>query len=330
MKLKVFENSGFLILLTLLFSVSSFAGHLGVDNASRQVLESSHTETLYTSKGVLAESIFVIDRFSQEQRFAAPMGVFYDKHRDEIYVADTGNDQVDIFDANGQPLFQIRSDQGLDAPLDVVVTRENQIYISQKGVSHLQLFDFRGRHLAAFQGPDSSPFKPGRMCLDAEGNLYVADRERAKILVYDSQGYIRFQFGGKGEGEGEFRLISGIAVDSSGRIYVADSKQRPIQVFDRNGQFLMTFGSHGHRNEEFSFPGGICVDEKDRLWVVDTFSHKVKIFGADGSFLSQFGSFGTKAGQLFFPVDLALDGHGRAYILEKGANRLQVFDVKDQ
>ena len=256
------------------------------------------------------------------------MGVFYDKYHNEIYIADTGNDQIDVFDADGQPHFQIRNAQGLKAPLDVVVNRENQIYISQMEKSNLQLFDFRGGHLGNLYASNDAPFKPGRMCLDADERLYVVDRERAKILVYDAEGKFQFQFGGKGEEKGKFRLISGIDVDSAGQIYVADSKQSPIQVFDRNGQFLLSFGSYGPDAQDFAFPGGICIDEKDRIWIADTFKHQVKVFRTDGSFLFQFGTFGTEMGQFFFPIDLTLDERGRIYVLEKGANRLQVFEIQ--
>jgi DNA-binding beta-propeller fold protein YncE len=316
-----------ILLIASLSSVSSSVAYLETDESSQQSLEATGKKEVFADKGFSVKFLFAIEGFSEEQKFAAPMGVFYDKYHDEIYVADTGNDRVDIFDADGQSRFQIRRVQGLKTPLDVVVSRENQIYVSQMEINYLQLFDFRGRHVRNLYAPNVAPFKPGRMCLDVEGKLYVVDRERAKILVYDADGNYQFQFGGKGEGEGKFRLISGVDVDSAGRIYVADSKQIPIQVFDSNGQFLLSFGSHGHRGGDFSFLGGICIDEKDRIWIADTFRHQVKVFRTDGSFLFQFGTFGTEIGQFFFPIDLALDEHGRVYILEKGANRLQVFEI---
>lgn len=327
-KLKITEIVRFLISLTLLFFVNPSIGHLEVDSSSLQPLKSSDKKVVYTTNGVSAEFLFAVDSFSQGQRFAAPMGVFYDKHNDEIYVADTGNDQVDVFDADGQPLFQIGAAQELKRPMDIVLRSDGQMYVSQMGREYLQLFDFRGRYLADLCAPETAPFKPGRMCLDAEGNLYVVDREKARILVHDAESNFQFQFGGKGEGEGRFRLISGVAVDSAGRIYVADSRQIPVQVFDKTGRFLLSFGQRDSHEWAISFSGGICIDEKDRIWVVDTFGHRIKVFRVDGTFLFQFGVFGTEAGQFFFPVDLALDGHGRVYVLEKGANRLQVFRVE--
>ena len=273
---------------------------------------------------VSVETLFVIDGF------LAPLGVYYDQLHNEIYVADTGNNQVAVFDAEGLPRFQIRAEQGLEAPLDVAVDGEGQIYVSQMERDSVQIFDLRGGYLADLPSPDPAGLKPGRLYLDAEGRLYAVDRGRASVLVYDAEGDFQFRFGGKGEGEGKFRLISGIAVDRAGRIYVTDSRQIPIQVFDKTGRFLLSLGRRGPREDEFAFPGGICIDQKDRLWVVDTFRHQVKVFDSDGSFLFQFGAFGTEKGKLFFPVDVALDGSGKIYVLEKGANRLQVFEIEEQ
>jgi tripartite motif-containing protein 71 len=286
------------------------------------------SESAVAAKELSVKSLFVIDGFSESQKFAAPLGVYYHQRHDEIYVADTGNHQVAVFDAQGQPRFHIRAVHGLKAPIDVAVTTEEQIYVSQMEKSHLQIFDFRARHLANLYGPEDAPFKPGRMCLDAQGRLYVVDRAEARILVYDAEGSFQFQFGAKGKGQGKFRLISGIAVDSAGRIYVADSKQQPVQVFDRDGNFLRAFGRRGSRLEEFSFPGGIHIDQNDRIWIADTFRHQIKVFSTDGSFLFHFGRFGTQVGQLFFPIDITLDQYGKIYVLEKGANRLQVFKIK--
>jgi len=309
----------FLVLLISLFPVGLDTVSSETGDVPPQLAEESGEE--------IAKYLFAVYGFSEEQKFSAPMGIFYDKYNDEIYVADTRNNQVDVFAPEGQPLFQIRAEQGLKAPLDVLVDAESQIYVSHTGKNALQLFSFRGEHLADLYAPDETPFSPGRLCFDSEGNLYVVDKKKAEILVYDAAGDFKFRFGGRGEGEGKFRMISGVAVDGAGQIYVVDSRQASTQIFDNTGRFLLSFGGRGVRDSEFSFPSGICIDEKDRIWVADAFKHQVKVFETDGTFLFQFGVFGPEPGRLFFPIDLALDGKGRAYVLEKGANRLQVFEI---
>ncbi len=285
--------SGFLpffILLTLPLYANSSATHSATYSGSHPPAEAPIEKKIPVTEGVSVKLLFVIDGSSEDQKFAAPVGVFCDKYNDEIYVADTGNNRVDVFAADGQPRFHMDSVQGLKTPLDVVVDPEGQIYVSQMGVNYLRILDFRGSFLANIYAPNAASFMPGRMCLDAEGRLYVVDRKEAKVLVYDAAGDFQFQFGGRGEGEGKFRLICGVVVDSAGLIYVADSKQRPIQIFDENGRFLTSIGRNGPGVEDFSFPGGMCIDEEDRIWIVDSFRHQVKVLKTDGSLLFQFGA----------------------------------------
>ena len=75
--------------------------------------------------------------------------------------------------------------------------------------------------------------------VDADGRMFVVDRELGEVLFYSSDGsYLGF-FGGQGEGPGEFNQPRELALSESGRKAVVFSKGR-IQVFERqeNGQFL--------------------------------------------------------------------------------------------
>ncbi len=321
----IFSLRIFIASLLILASPMTYAG---VDDNAAQP-SSAQSKEVFVDDGISITFLFAIERFSDDQKLVKPMGVWYDKHHDEIYIADTGNNRVVVFGVGGEPRFQIRGIQGLSEPLDILVDAESQIYVSQMEKRSLQIFDFRGEHLMDLYAPDATPFKPGRMCFDVDGKLYLVDRENARILVYDTEGNFQFQFGRKGTEEGEFQLISGIAVDNAGRIYVADSKQYPVQIFDRRGRFLYTFGARGPRKGEFSFPGGIFVDTQGRLWITDTFRHQVKVFKTDGTHLFQFGTFGSRPGQFFFPIDIALDENNRIYVLEKGASRLQVLRIQE-
>ena len=75
--------------------------------------------------------------------------------------------------------------------------------------------------------------------VDADGRIFIVDRELGEVLFYSSDGsYLGF-FGGQGEGPGEFNQPRELALSESGRKAVVFSKGR-VQVFERqeNGQFL--------------------------------------------------------------------------------------------
>ena len=69
------------------------------------------------------------------------------------------------------------------------------------------------------------------MAVDASGNVYVADMVNDRIQKFTSEGTFLAKWGSQGNGDGQFRIPSGVAVDASGNVYVADSDNDRIQVF---------------------------------------------------------------------------------------------------
>ena len=77
------------------------------------------------------------------------------------------------------------------------------------------------------------------------------------------------EFGGKGEGEGEFAKKTSFAFDRNGGIYIADTENLRIQKLDPNGHFL--FEIQGTDPNKFLFinPMDIAVGQDGTIYVVD-------------------------------------------------------------
>jgi hypothetical protein len=76
------------------------------------------------------------------------------------------------------------------------------------------------------------------VAFDAESNLYVLDQGNARVLVFGPTGRFVRQIGRHGEGPGELRIPTGLAVTADGRVAVYDMANRAISLFDRNGTYL--------------------------------------------------------------------------------------------
>jgi len=73
---------------------------------------------------------------------------------------------------------------------------------------------------------------------DEEGNFYVTDWDRKRILKYDPVGNYLLTIGRQGQGPGEFQNLSVARFDKEGNIYVTDLVSQRISFFNRRGNFL--------------------------------------------------------------------------------------------
>ena len=88
--------------------------------------------------------------------------------------------------------------------------------------------------VSPFGRSGSSPGKFGvvaGIAVDGEGHVYVADRLRSVILVFDR--YLRFQgeFGYRGDRPSNLIVPDDLAVDNRGNVYVGQAANRGVSVF---------------------------------------------------------------------------------------------------
>lgn len=216
-----------------------------------------------------------------------PIGIEVSSKR--IYVADTQNDRIAVFDSNGSQLFswgKRGTGQGeFKKPLDVAVGRDYNIYVVDSGNYRLQVFDSNGSFLYSF---GEGQFKhPRSVAVDPSTfDVYVA-LINGSITKWSHNGTFMLSFGGIGKGDGKLRntygktsdsINFGLSVDSIGRVYVADTGNHRVQVFDSEGNFILKWGREGKGASEFYFPSSVEVDYSGNIYVADTYNHRVQVF----------------------------------------------------
>merc|ERR1719183_255283 len=76
------------------------------------------------------------------------------------------------------------------------------------------------------------------VAVDNAGNITVADWGNHRIQVFDTMGSFQRTIGHEGEGDGELKCPSGVAVNESGTVVVvADGQNHRVQIFEGDGTF---------------------------------------------------------------------------------------------
>ena len=206
-------------------------------------------DTLYVADSDLRH-VLVFDKDhkvvgSISQGLVLPGGIAIDNENRFLYVADTGTDQIMVYDAD-PPYKLLRS-------------------IGTKS----------GKHDLTGHGEFS---QPTNVAVDADGNLFVSDTWNNRIQVFDADGNFIRTFGKSGDGPGYFARPKGIAVDSDGHVWVADAMQDRVQVFTPEGQLLIYLGGHGLLPGQFSALAGLAIDKNNRILTTEQYPGRLQMF----------------------------------------------------
>ena len=122
--------------------------------------------------------------------FAKPTGLVVD-HDGNLYVCDTLNDRVEIFDADGK-------------------------FISTYGKNG--------------DGPGYFA-RPKGIAIDADGHIWVADGMQDRVQVFNNQWQLLITFGGHGLLPGQFQGLVGITIDKNNRVFTSEIYPGRVQQF---------------------------------------------------------------------------------------------------
>jgi sugar lactone lactonase YvrE len=122
--------------------------------------------------------------------FARPSGLAVDQEGN-LYVCDTLNDRIEIFDADGK-------------------------FISTFGKNG--------------DGPGYFS-RPKGVAIDSDGHIWVADGMQDRVQVFNKEAQLLISFGGHGLLPGQFQGLVGIATDKNNRVFTSEIYPGRVQQF---------------------------------------------------------------------------------------------------
>ena len=235
-----------------------------------------------------------------------PHGATLDPETGHLYVSDTFNHRVQVFDVAGLAegrlprLVRLFGNFGpalgdLKAPsapvaFSTLPALRGRVFVVDSRNDRIQVFDRGGTATGTVLGGKGA--EPGKLdgpiaaAFDPRGRvLYVAESVNPRISAFDaSTGAFLFTFGG---GPGGLSAIGGIAVDAAGVVHATDVGKRSVRRFAPvrgAGGLVRSMKPQGSwaLPAAWRYPQSIAVDARGRVYVSDLADDRGEVFSPAG------------------------------------------------
>jgi tripartite motif-containing protein 71 len=197
-----------------------------------------------------------------------------------IYVVDSQNKRIQRLDHNLNFVAVINVENsgdfaGLGLPEGIAMTPSGEMILSDMQQDCLIILDNVFHYERSFGGFGSGGGNlrdPLGICIDREGNIFVADSHNNRVAMFDRFGNYLKEFG-----ERTLNVPSGVAVDQNQLTFVANTGNNSISIFDRQGNLILDYGDLGTGFANFSRPTDLKFGPNGKLYVVDSGNDRVVI-----------------------------------------------------
>ena len=205
-----------------------------------------------------------------------------------LYLTDDGDHTVRQCTLDGKILMTIGI-PGQPAPYqsgdpfhrctDVAIDpNTGELYVADGyGNSSVHKYSPDGQHLFRWGAPGTDPGEFNivhNIATDADGNVYVADRENHRVQIFDSSGNYLDQWA-------NMHRPCAIFISEAQKVYIGElgasmpvNQEMPnigprISVYDNQGKRLARVGhlGFGTKTGQFIAPHGICLDSRDDIYL---------------------------------------------------------------
>jgi DNA-binding beta-propeller fold protein YncE len=270
---------------------------------------------------------------SGDGRVSAPAGIAADGSG-SVYVADTDNDRIQKFTAEGVFLSAWGTTGTAPGefrrPAAVAVDNEGRVFVADTENDRVQAFTAAGDLVDVWgeSGAGQGQFaRPKGISAGPGGIIYVADTGNDRIQAFSPTGSFLAAWGSRGNRDGQMDGPEALAAGADGHVYVADTYNDRIQRFTGTGAFVTSWTKAGGINLFLSRPKGVATDLSGNVYVTDTGNGRVSKFTSDGAFVTRWGDTGGEAGQFDSPQGLTVDALGRVFVTDPGNDRIQCFAI---
>ena len=261
--------------------------------------------------------------------FRTPLGLAIDE-ADRIYIADAGNNRVQVIDEAGNFATEFGS-RGwqtgeFDHPTDIALSfqRSYRLYVADTGNNRVQYCNFVDQifYPLSESADDVLLDRPEGIGIGRNGEVYVVDTGNHRWIEFSVAGVPVVARGSFGNSSEQLWNPTDLDVDAHGNVYVVDTGNHLIKKYDFSGNPVNVWGGEGSALGQLREPKCIALDEWNYLYVTDSGNQRIQVFAPDGRSITEFST-----PTLLEPAGIAVSKTGRVFVSDAEANDIKVFQV---
>ncbi len=182
------------------------------------------------------------------------------------------------------------------------------------------------RRIDLAQSPGGPLKQASAIDLDSEGNLYIVDRGRHRLLKLDGEGNFIHEIGGFGTQGDQFDDPRDVDAHTTLNIFVADYNNQRVVRLDRYMNYLNELIPRWDPPYDFDQVLSVAVTTQFDLFLLDDITKKIIKFNRFSEPVQVFGGLDDPYGQLLEPVQLTVDEVNHVFVSDPGQEAVVVFD----
>ena len=208
---------------------------VAITNDQHILVTDNHRLQKLAFDGVCVQSVGSSESGSGQLQFYSPKGIAVHPTTGQIFVADSGNNRIQVFnsDLTHSHSITLHGDNQFKDPYDLSLDSDGCVYVAEFSNDCITKLTTAGEFIIRFGSHGSAP---GQLCsptsLTINNSLvYVCEYGNHRVSVFDTKEKFIYCFGKRGSGEGEFSFPFGITTDTFGKLYVSNSGNNRLVVF---------------------------------------------------------------------------------------------------
>ncbi len=196
----------------------------------------------------------------------------FDKDGTELLVLGTHGMAGEWNEAAGTHLFNQPNETAFDS--------QGNLYVAQghvAGEPRILKFAPDGTFIKQWGSRGDGPgqfFVAHGILIDANDNIYVADRENMRVEIFDTEGNYKSEW--------KFSaMVCGMYLHDDGFFYFTSGFDGEVAKADMEGKLLGSLGSPGKENGQFGEAHYLVLDEAGNIFVADVGNRRVQKFAKD-------------------------------------------------